>query len=456
MTKNTNQTYFILFTFFAGFLYLLFLLFTSKGTPLHDEIGHYLISRDAIHSPDHIFDIWGRTAHTLLYILPAQSGLYTARLLSLIFALLTVYFTLEVAKMLNIKLFFLVPLFLLFQPWFADLSYMCITEVPFSLIMILGIYLYLKDRHITASFIIGLLPLIRHEGIALSGLWCIYMLYKKKWLPPVAIIAPLLIYNAAFYIFQGSWPFAMYFDTAPTDIYGSGSWFHFLIRLPHPRAVGIPIMMLVTCSLIPIIKSGRLRPMFLWYFSYFALHSIIFRFGLFASGGMKLFLLPLAPSFALAAVIGLEWIVTFTLPYLKNFDSKQLTIITERNFYSTVCAICVLMTFLFIKPWPLDREGVALKQAIAWIRQENLPDNNLISTHVYFYHFFPRRVPTVTLWEKFPPLKDMPAGTIVFWDEHYSDRWDIDYNYLTSHDKTWRKLKEFEEGTVVIFQKISL
>jgi len=66
------------------------LLFASDGTALQDEIGHYIISRDAIANPELILDLWGRTLHTILYILPAQFGLDGARLASVGLAALTV------------------------------------------------------------------------------------------------------------------------------------------------------------------------------------------------------------------------------------------------------------------------------------------------------------------------------------------------------------------------------
>ncbi len=455
MIKNITQKHIIIGSFATGCLYLLYLLFASQGTSLHDEIGHFLISRDAIHSPAHIFDIWGRTVHTILYILPAQLGLFGARFLSLLMALLTVYLTLETAKMLQIRLYFIVPFFLWFQPWFADHSYMCITEVPFSLCMILGVYLHLKNRNLSASVIIGLLPLIRHEGIALTGLWCIFLLYKKNRLPVVMAFLPLLIYNLTFFAFMGSLPFAMYFDTTPTDMYGSGSWYYFFIRLPHPRAVGIPIMLLVICGIIPVIREKRLYPVLFWYFSYFALHVIIFRFGLFASGGNKLFLMPVAPAVAFAAVMGLEWITSLIITLLKRHDTVLSRHLNERAIYTAICSICLLWTFFFVKPYPLDSEAAAMKKAVQWIHNENLDKNDIISTHVYLYYFLPKRVPTVTLWEKFGPLQNMAPGTIVIWDVHYSDRWNLNYDHLTDKKNKWKKMNEFGDGTVVIFQKTS-
>lgn len=457
MIENKYQRYIIWLSFITGTIYLSLLLLNLQGTPTGDEIGHYLISRDAIHTPLHILDLWGRTVNTLLYLIPAQFGLNTARFFSLILAFFTAFYTYKVSKLLQIKNAFLVPFFLWFQPWFADLSYLCLTQVPFSLLMIFGTYLYLKNHRIGAALVIGLLPLIRHEGIALSCLFSIYMFYKKNWHSAILVFLPLLLYNIVYYCFLETWPFVMYLVAKPNIVYGQGTWYHFLIRLPHPRAIGIPIMLLVGLSFIPIIQSlkkfNRIIEIGIWYFSYFLLHTAIFRFGLFASGGYKLFLLPIAPAIAILAVIGLEWVIHFSTPYLTQPAKPDKSFINNRNMYILICALCIIFTFVNVKPHPLSYDAKAISKAIEWIRQEELSESKFVSTNIWFYHFFPYRVPPVTLWEKFPSPSDMPVGTIVIWDNYFSDMWDLKLEIFISNPKKWSLLKSFDNKSVIIFQK---
>lgn len=437
---------------------MLVLLVKSQGTPLHDEIGHFLISRDAFHTPAHIFDTWGRTVNTLLYIIPAQFGLGVSRFLSLLFALATAFFTLKIARIFQIKLAFSVPLLLWCQPWFADLSYLCITQVPFSLIMIAGAYAYLKNRQTTAAFLIGILPLIRHEGIALIGLVFIYFLIKKDWLAAGAVFVPFILYNIVYFSFQGTWPFALYFDAKPNNIYGQGTWYHFLIRLPHPRAVGIPIILLVACSIIPLIKvfktNVKASIIFVWYFTYFLLHSIIYRFGLFASGGYKLFLLPLAPTLAIASAFGLQWIINKTLSYFKGLPNSQKLFNAENFLVITFCTVCLIFALVNVKPHRLDSLDLAVKEATEWTHEYKIDHKDIIATHVFYYYFLPLKVPPGTLWEKFPPLSNLPPGTIVVWDDKYSDMWNIKKEYFIDHSEEWESVKAFNDGLVAIYRKI--
>ncbi len=459
LKELNKQSLILIFTFIIGTIWMIVLLFQSDGTALHDEIGHYLLSRDAIKEPMHIFDLWGRTVNTLIYILPAQFGLGLARLTSLFFALLTVFFVFKVSVHFRLRYAYLVPILLWAQPWFPDLSYMCITQVPFSLIMILGTYLFLKNKHTYAALIIGLLPLIRHEGIALVGLVTLYMLYKRNWVAAISTTLPLFLFNGIYFILQGTIPFMLYFDAQPNTLYGSGTWYHFLIRLPHPRAVGIPISLITICSLFALIKQHKklslLFPILFWYGSYLVLHVAIFRFGLFASGGYKMFLLPLAPMIAILAVLGVERITEFILDKTAYKTNLSNTFLSRNTLIPLLVGGCALFAFLQAKPYHLSNEEVAIKQAVQWIKKNRIDISSIVATHVYFYHMYPKKVPPKTLWEKYPPLPDLPLGTIVIWDNKYSDKWQIPLEYFLSHPQQWKELQSFEGGLAKIFKRIS-
>jgi hypothetical protein len=318
--------------------------------------------------------------------------------------------------------------------------------------VVLAVYLFLKKHVNYASLMAGLLPLFRHEGIALTALWTLYILYNKKDLRNGIIPwIPLIVFNLVFYLATNSWAFDLYFDAKPTTLYGSGSWWHFLAGLIDHRAVGIPLMVLMIGSIVPICSSSRNRLIFAWYGSYFLLHTVIYLFGLFASGGYILFLLPLAPAIAIAAVNGLNSYVDYAAILSKRFENI-LPLFAPRILYSAACMITVVMTLLFVHPHPLDTEGIAAKKAAEWVRAEGLSTNKLISTHVYFYHFLPLNVPANTLWSEFPPLEELPAGTVLIWDSHYSDRWGLNYTYL-SQDPSWLRIADFGYNTIVIFRK---
>ena len=448
-TKNSRSIQqLVRLIFVAGLAYMLWLFFNSPGTHTHDEIGHYLISRDAWIAPELIFNTWGRTVHTLLYMIPAAFGLIETRLLSVILSGITALITLDVARKLTLPYWYLTPLLLLFQPWFAELSFLTITQVPFSLLMIGTVWLGLKDRLIAASIAAGLLPMVRHEGIALLGLWCLYLAYHKQWRALLAALIPYVLYNLSSYWFTGTLPLTLFFDSTPNEIYGSGAIYHYLIRLPHPEAVGIPLSILAFIGLKQIIGKSTLLCIACWYGSYFLLHTVIYYFGLFASGGYKFFLLPMAPAFACLAALGLKEV---------DLLLRRFRCITPVSFYGPVVKIgllitCVGWTLYFTSPHPLSESDIAVKNATKWIEAHKKPGEPVFSNHVYYYHFLPANIDANMLWEEIPRLSNQPAGTTIMWDSIYSPMWGLQLDKL-ENNSSWKKIKTYGQNAVILFEK---
>jgi len=429
----------------AGIFFMIYLLANSESTHSHDEIGHFLISRDAWLYPELIADTWGRTLHTLIYMVPVYlGGLTGARIVSLLMGIAAVVVTADIAKQLKLDYWHFIPALLFFQPWFAELAFLAITQVPFMLIMVLAVWMELKNKQYIAAVLVGLLPAVRHEGILLLGLWMVYQIYHKNGRAALLLLGPLLVLNITVFGFTGNWPFAIFLNITPNQIYGSGSWYHFLIRIPHPEAVGIPLSLLFIAGLKKTITSQKMLLIGLWYFSYFLLHSVLFYFGLFASGGYKFFLLPLAPAFAVLGIQGLKEIT--------NLIQHEFSPSIQKGVIGCTLIIIISWTFVFARPHIPDREYKAMNKAAKWINDHQTENKLVLSTHVYFYYLLPLEIHPRHLWEKHPPLSSVPGGTIVIWDAHYSERWGLSKSYLND-EKRWRLITSFEEGFCRIYIK---
>lgn len=430
--------------FVAGLSYMVWLLLNSSGTHSHDEIGHYLISRDAWQYPQLIFNTWGRTAHTLIYMLPASFGLWGTRFWSVALSAATVFVTLDVAKKLRLPYWYLTPVFLLFQPWFVELSFLNITQVPFSLLMISAVWMGLKNRYLFASVLVGILPMVRHEGLALLALWSIFLIYQKNGRALFAGLVPYAVYNMASFWYVGTFPISIFFEPTPNEIYGSGALYHYLIRLPHPQAVGVPLALLSFLGLKQILQSPQRILITCWYASYFMLHTVIYSLGLFASGGYKFFLLPLAPAFACLGVMGLKEIDI----YLQRPIYNKLNRVAQ----PIIIAICIGWTLYFTSPHKLSDIDIAVQDATEWIQNHVRADKIIYSNHVYFYHYKPADIDPRNLWEEIPVLSTQPHGTIVMWDTLYSPMWGLKLYTIENH-KSWKKIKTFGSGSVHLFKK---
>lgn len=439
--------------FLAGLIWTVSLFFNSPGTPVQDEVAHVLISRNAWRYPVLILDIWGRPVNTLLYMIPSLGGLAGARWFSIVLAGLTVVVTSQAARHLGARWWFVVPAFLWFQPWFNDLSYTAITEVPFSLLLIVGILMWLRHHVLAATLAIGLLPLVRYEAIALVLVWCLYVVYRREWRAAILCWSPVIVYNLVYYAAAQRWPAAIYLSPKPTFLYGSGTLLHFVE--PVVQNAGIPLIILSAFSAIAILKDGSKRFVAVWYVLYFLIHTVLYHFGLYASGGYYLFLLPLAPAIAIASALGIEALLDLPSRIAVRHISRPHVLPLLTGLALTLILASVIAVGLRSRPHLLDLEATALREAADWIRQNGLAGYPVIATHVWFYYFYDLSWVPTQGWAQPPPLAGISRGSLVLWDGHYSDRWGMTYDELSTPDSGWAELKAFGDRFAVVFQKTS-
>jgi hypothetical protein len=432
--------------FMLGLGWMIYVASQSPDANFQDEVGHVLMSKYAWRYPAYMLDVWGRPFNTIVYMLPALGGLVPARWFSVILACLTVYFTTRIAQKLEVKALEFIPLCLWFQPWFADFSYTANTMIPFSLLLILGIFLWLEGKIGAASLLFGLLPLTRHEGIALTGTWIIYMLVaRRNWKAPLISLFPLALYNVVYFATYGRIASSNFFNVQPTTFYGSGDWFYYLPYI----LLGVCPAILILClfSIAPIWRSPQKRLIFVPYLVYLLIHIVIYRFGLFASGGYGFFLMPLAPAFALSAAIGADVLIAQRPPNPHKRFRFRLVM--------GAIIVTIVAAGLFLTPiHPLSKETSALLQASNWLKDNGDADAPVIATHVWFFYFHGLEIPPDRTWIWAPSLDTIERGTIVVWDDHYSERTSLKYDTLISQSEAWEKLADFSDGAVVIFRRI--
>jgi hypothetical protein len=427
---------------------MIFLCLRSSGMPVQDEIAHFNISKQAWKVPQLMLDIWGRPLNTTIYMLPALHSWLATRLFSIFLSLISLLLTVLTARKMGMKNYLiLIPALLLFQPWFQKLGFTTLTEVPFCLLLVAGVYFWVSKRYVFASFCLGSLTLIRHEGIVLLGAWCLWMVLKKKWVPLSAAILPYLLYNVIYWVVFKKPAFEIFFSLKPTELYGNGSWFHFI--KPTLQETGIlPVIL----SLLAIPAAVRLREkgmVFLLFIIYFLTHTIIFRFGLFASGGYYLFLMPLATGFALAAALGVESMLSGVRDLGEKIKVKWISTAAQFSLILVVCT-GMLAAGLNSKPYLLSEEESVLGDVYEYLHSAGIPPEKVYSTHPYFHYLYD--LPKAN-WLYEPDLMDLKEGSIIVWDSHYSDRWGVQYAWLTSPSSPFELNKSFSDGQAVVFEK---
>ncbi len=446
----------------------------SPGTPLHDEVTHYFIARDSWENPVFILDVWGRPGNTLFYMLPSLISLGARRWWAVITCIIITLTVTRSAARLGLRQLWLIPLALYIQPWFLQLGFTSITQIPFMLALTLGIDQWITGRRGWASLLFGLLPLIRHEGLALTAVWIGYLCLL--WMPFVsrftrarrmrlsrslllALIAlmPMMAWNVLHYAALGRLASGNLLEIRPTDIYGSGDWLHFL--LPMVGSVGIIVFTLAMGGAACLWRERRAALIFtLPALFYFVTHTLIYRFGLFASGGYVLFLLPMAPTFALLAAFAAERVPSWIDKHLPQQMSARRRRAVKLTGVGALYGAALLYSgaaMLAVRPWQLQPNEIAAQQAADWLVANEHVATPVYSTHTWFFWVYEDRGNLIIApgGSKLEP-SEVPPGAFILWDLIYGNLNGIDLEVLRTTDSGFIEVQRFYQEQLILFRKV--
>ncbi|MGJ8655415.1 MAG: hypothetical protein ACSHX6_03110 [Akkermansiaceae bacterium] len=488
-------------TLFLGLLWAGYRLFASTGYILDDEATHYIKSRSAWANPDIFFDNWTRAGRNLIHALVAPFGLTATRLFTLLLATVAVIITARSAKHLGLKSIWAIPVLMFFQSWFPDLSYSILTQTPFMIIWIMGIYLAQKDRYFLAAMCFSYLSLIRHEGILLTALWGVWvscqsggildLIVKKRFQGNLlkaivrdAILAfftvlPIMIFNLADFLYFGdaeNIPFMVYFNSNPTDYYGSGAIYHYAALLVP--ALGIFSLSLSLFGAYFIKKDWSKWSLILFtYVSYFVVHSYLFWAGKFASGGYYHFLMPMAPLFALLGVKGVDVISEKCVRYGKYVIIAVMTLVIyqglnmiqqqgmNQDWEGIEHGTASYEVSFFNPAIAPEQRGINLREACEFVSE--IHDDELITgNHPHIDIHFGNLHDKATLERDWSAVKSLPLGTYFIWDQRLSELREM-HSLENFSAEEWTRVKVWENSklgevaddpsktyTTIIFQKV--
>lgn len=421
------------------------------ASTLDDEIGHFLVARDAWTHPELILNSWGRVGTTLSFMVPAAGGLGVARAGALAMSAGTVLVTTQVARLVGIRALALVPLLLWFQPWFHLYANSVLTEIPFSLALMGACWAALAERPGLASLLFGLLPLMRHEGIAVLALWGLLLLVRRRWGALVIAALPVLVYQALLSIVFGKAPFALYFHGTPGSPYGHGGWLHY--ALPLVRSIGPPVALLAVAGLAAARRDRRLLMLAAPFVLLVLVETVIFRFGLFASGGNIDFLLPVAAFAAVAAAIACDRLIALARERGPHLAPRRPLAVPA--LLATVVVLATVGYAFRTKPAHADAGAVPMQHAVRYLRARHVDPSRVTATHVWFFELSGAAVPAGdpfrSPWSRPRPPHRLAVASIAVWDCFYSNRFGLRWHSLDRAG--FHQLARFGGGRVVVLQR---
>jgi hypothetical protein len=414
----------------AGIVFSIIALRTVVIEGGADNYAHYNISRWIFRHPDLIFDLWGKPVFTILCAPFAQFGFIGVRFFNIVCGLLTAWFGYKITVSFKLRYAWLTTLVIVSAPIYLVMLTSGMTEILFSLILIISVYLFFDGRYNLSSVFLSFLFLIRIEGLAFELLFLIAFIIKRRYqaIPFLAtgflffsILGSVFLYNDFFWLIHNR-PYAR----GGVSVYGSGSIWHYLLTMPSYFGYFIMLFLLIGTAflfyqwkrvkfslssepfLIILLIAGCL-------YGYIAIHSFLWWKGE-TSVGLLRVMAAVSPLAGIIAVTGFNE----SLNFLKK---KPLVRIAVASF-------CILPVLIGIRYYDrmlrqVDLSAEVLTEVTTWLKKSGSVNHKMV-VHDPYFAYSTGVDPWNTNFIQFGfssnefPESGLPDSSIFVWDAHFS------------------------------------
>jgi len=417
----------LLAIFFLAFVVIIFNTENSFGGG--DPFSHFKLAYWGWKYPRLLFDSWGKPVYTILVSPFAQMGMNFARMYNVLMGLLTAFFAWKLVRELKLNNAWLVVLLVLFAPIYFSLMFAALTEVTFSMLLILSLLLFFQRKYIWSAVVISFLPLVRTESVVLLPLFLLAFGLKKQWkVLPFFTVGFFLISWLGRSFYHSFWWLIteMPYKGGAADIYGHGSLFHFI---QQTRGIlGYPIAVLFCVGLLAglwfWIKKDRFQLNQRFYFLllipgsyllFLAAHSYVWWQGIGNSLGLIRVIGAVTPLAAIMALSGFD--------VLADVFSKYRKI--------TVAVSALLLLWIVYEGVTTHRDGFKRSKPQQILAQacNYLKENDLDKYKIYYFSgYIPYRLgidpyDSQHSSEGVPHISKIsdaiPDNSIIVWDAHF-------------------------------------
>jgi len=427
---------FMLLVSIISFVYIYTLASASPGLEGGmDSYNHYIIARYAwIHPDELLLHQWGKPVYNIIASAFAQFGLLGVVVLNIIAHLGASWLAYFTARGLNFKHAFLAFFFALGSPIFFDNIISGLTEPLCALLLMVSVFLFVKDKAVLAAIVAGFLPYARSEGFVIIAVFGFYLIFiSKNYKAFIALIAGSVIMNFIGWIVEGEalWIFTsnpyIKAQTEQLNLCGHGSILHYVRTLKYTMGI-IPVVFFTTGTLLVLyhyfrsIKDKTTQKLFFLvlgvYGLYFIIHSVIWYLGMMGSCGYERVLVVIAP---LAAII-----MAFSAQILLNWISSiGPHALRKSTWYFIIPALYLLYipikTYGHKYPIDISDEQKEFVRVAEWYEKQNFQERR----HYFLYPYLnillnidPKDTDRfIQLWSF--DFDYAPKGSIVIWDGHF-------------------------------------
>jgi len=443
-----KQTVFI-FLIALFLLQLVFLFLNSQYFGGADNFTHFQISKYAFQYPGLFLDLWGKPLYTALSAPFAQFGIKGAQLFNIIIGTFSLYLTFLTSKQFFKKGAVFSLILAAFSPLYFILFPTCLTEILFSFVLILSVYLYLKKKLILSAIILSFIPFVRTEGYILIPVFTVALILNRRFKTIPFLFFGTVIYSIiGFFVFNDLfWLVNKFPYPTGESVYGSGNLWHFVEKSYY--IFGIPMLLILVFSLFiwmaKIIKKFSFRNQSFIYFilmtgsflGYFLAHSYVWWKGMGGSLGLIRVMGSIIPLASVICIFGIQFVYE---KYTKKFIPNML--------FSILIAAQAYSVFSYHKlPLKADTITILIQDASEFLKEKK-PTNKVyyFNPQFAFYMNLNPYEQSKSNWgvgDKLKPSNSMSFGDILIWDAHFGPNEGGVSLKTLENDEHLHKLKSF-------------
>jgi hypothetical protein len=214
-----------------------------------DAIGHFLSARFAFRFPELLFDTWSKPLFTAVMLGPAQLGFGWVLLTNIAIWLATTYLAINsLPKGRLLRLAF--PILTAAAPMYLHTVHAGLTEPLFAMLVMGVVYTAVHRHFLTLALVAGLLPLARPEAVVFWPTALVFLAMQRKSSMVLISCMPLFLVSIAGAFYHGTlfWFFTRQTYVGASDIYGSGSFFHFFRSVDE--ILGYPVLTMISIGIL--------------------------------------------------------------------------------------------------------------------------------------------------------------------------------------------------------------
>jgi hypothetical protein len=430
-----------------------------------DSVLHYLFAKFAFTHPKLFFDHWAKPLFVLLSAPFAHFGFTGMKIFNLLVSTLSLVLTYKSIQALNLRNAILGPVLVVVAPLNFILTFSGLTEPLFALALIGSLYCILRKQLILASVIVSFIPFIRSEGLLFIGLFGIFFLLRRNWIPLIFLAAGHLFFACAGYSVHHDflWVIRKIPYASMSSPYGNGELLHFFHQLYY--VIGLPMTILFWTGFIFMVvqlirrKQNLMKEenfiVLLGFVVYFIFHSLAWKWGLFNSMGLKRVLIGVIPFIAIISLYGFTSLTENSFIRKKPGQVMKLILVTYLLLFPVIPnpASINWKKDMMLGPDQMLSNRVATMMHYAGKRRY-IFSHPYLSEALHLDHFDP----TARLELNRNTLKQLKSRDIIIWENWFSVVEDgITREYLEK-DNRLVKIREFNNkdndsaSTFVVFE----